>query len=100
MLAPARVEGIQTMRWQQGGRDHRIPAVFHAAWQSPDGRRAVALANWTSEAQSVAVVDERLGARVEMRTSAQTLELRVVQADRGVLTLSLPPLSCALVTSA
>ncbi len=94
MLAPAKVEGIQTMRWQHGGRDHRIPAVFHAAWQSPDGRRAVALANWTAEPQQVTLVDERLGARVDVHTAAQAVEWRSVEVDQGVLRLVLPPLSC------
>ncbi|MBI2503445.1 MAG: hypothetical protein HYW07_09490, partial [Candidatus Latescibacteria bacterium] len=44
MLAPATVNGIQTLRWQHGGHDHQLPALFHAAWQAPDGRFGLVLA--------------------------------------------------------
>ena len=54
MMHPAQVEGIPTMRWQHGGRDHQIPAVFHSAWRAPDGRMGVVLANWTTDTQRCA----------------------------------------------
>ena len=38
MLRPARVNGILMIEWKSNGRNHRIPAVFHSAWQAPDGR--------------------------------------------------------------
>ena len=42
MMQPAQVGEVRTMRWQHDGKDHQIPAVFHAAWQAPDGRLGLA----------------------------------------------------------
>src|SRR6185436_3831780 len=61
MQRPAALEGVRTMNWQFERRDHHVPAVFHAAWQAPDGRLGLALANWTAEAQTLTVNDPRLG---------------------------------------
>jgi hypothetical protein len=88
------------MRWQHGGRDHHIPAVFHAAWQAPGGRFAVALANWTSEPQSVTVRDSRLGSQVVLAISAQAVETRALPAQAGCVQVVLPALCCALVEGA
>ncbi len=62
MLRPAALEGIPTIEWTQANA-HRIPAVFHSAWQAPDGRVGVVLANWTSQDQAVSVTDPRLADR-------------------------------------
>ena len=53
MLGPASAAGIQTVRWQHGGHDHQLPALFHAAWQAPDNRFGLVLANWTTQEQEV-----------------------------------------------
>ena len=99
MMPPARVEGIRTIRWQRGGTDHQIPAVFHEAWQEPDGRLGLVLANWTEEAQEITIVDSRLGDEVRVCISAQEAsDVRQSVAEDG-LQVFLPPLSCALVES-
>ena len=99
MLPPAQVEGIATIRWQHGGRDHQIPSVFHAAWQAPDGRFALALANWTDEWQDVSLDEPRLGATPTLYCVAPAPHtVRRTRAGGG-WELSLPPLSCTLVES-
>jgi hypothetical protein len=100
MQAPAQVEGIVLQRWQWGGRDHAIPAVFHEAWQSPDGRHAVALANWTTRPQSVTICDSRLGARATAHIAAEQDTSQALIAADGVFAVTLPPLSCVLVETA
>ena len=100
MMRPAQVEGIRTMRWQHDGLDHQIPAVFHAAWQAPDGRFGLVLANWTTEPQDVAVSDDRLGAAVTQHVSARSLDAQTRQTSNGELSVTLPALSCVLLAAA
>jgi len=97
MEKPAVIEGIKTMRWQENGKDHQIPAVFHSAWTSPNGRFALALANWTNEAQDIELEDPRLGDAVTQIIAAEDPETRTRRAPSGRLTVTLPALSCALV---
>lgn len=66
MQRPVRIDGIPIQSWESQGRLNRIPAVFHAAWQAPDGRFGVALANWTSASQRISFADPRLGDRVRI----------------------------------
>jgi len=99
-MRPAQVEGIRTMRWQHDGLDHQIPAVFHAAWQAPDGRFGLVLANWTTEPQDVAVSDDRLGAAVTQHVSARSLDAQTRQTSNGELSVTLPALSCVLLAAA
>ena len=99
MMPPARVEGIRTMRWQRAGTDHQIPAVFHAAWQAPDGRLGLVLANWTEEAQETTIVDSRLGKEARVCISAEEASDAQYIVAGGGLEIVLPPLSCALVES-
>ena len=96
MLRPAAVGGIPTVRWTCGGQEHAIPAVFHAAWQAPDGHFAVALANWTSRPRRVKVADRRLGRALVLHTCGRTADTRRVRMARGGLTFSVPPLGMAL----
>ncbi len=96
MLAPAPIDGIRTVRWQEGGKDHQIPAVFHAAWQAPDGRIGLALANWTSEKQEVSIADPRLRGAVGEHISTGAIASRERTAAGDPLVVALPPLSCAL----
>jgi len=100
MLAPAQVEPIPIMQWQEGGRDHRIPAVFHAAWRAPDGRLGLALANWTNEPQTLTVSDARLGDKVQVYVAAPRVTSSLHAVVAGQLAISLPALSCLLVESA
>jgi len=95
MQRPARVRGIQTMKWENEGAVHEIPAVFHSAWQDPRGRFGIVLANWTKESQEVQIADSRLGRELTESISASAVTSRVRRMD-GEVSVSLPPLSCAL----
>jgi hypothetical protein len=94
MQRPAALEGVRTMRWQFERRDHQVPAVFHAAWQAPDGRLGLAFANWTTEPQTLTVVDSRLGERAVLHVAGPETTARAV--DAGRVAIALPALSCAL----
>jgi len=97
MMRPAAVTGIPTMRWQHGGRDHQIPAVFHSAWRAPDGRLGLVLANWTTEAQQMRARDARLSVPVRQYVSgAERICETEGASDSGEVIIELPALSCAL----
>jgi len=97
MLPPADVQDIKTVTWEQGSRVHRIPAVFHAAWQAPDGRFGLVLANWTRQRQKVTVLDTRLAGEATAHRSAKRLSRNALRAENGQMTVSVPPLGCVLV---
>ena len=97
MLAPAQVEGIATERWQEGGHDHQIPAVFHAAWRAPDGRLGVVLTNWTTAPQTVILRDPRLGERVVLHLAGERMTRLSHTVGVEGLTVTVPPLGSALV---
>jgi len=99
MLRPADVQNIKIIRWQEGNHEHQIPAVFHAAWKAPDGRKGIVLANWTTETQEVCVVDARLGDRVLASVSADILESEVLSSANGNFIIPLPKLSFILLES-
>jgi len=98
MQRPATVEGVETLQWEHGGRQHAVPAVAHAAWQAPDGRHGVVLANWTTQERIVRVRDERLkGApSIHICASGAVTESTAGKADGAQVTL--PALSFGLVT--
>ncbi|HCN08395.1 MAG TPA: hypothetical protein DIT01_10715 [Lentisphaeria bacterium] len=100
MMQPAQVGEVRTMRWQHDGKDHQIPAVFHAAWQAPDGRLGLVLANWTTETQEITVSDSRLGPTVTQHGSAPSLDSQTCQTSSGELSVTLPALSCTLLDTA
>jgi hypothetical protein len=100
MLKPSQVEGIKTVHWEDGREVHDIPAVFHSAWQSPNGRFAIVLANWTGETQAVSVADQRLGTQVTESTSAEQVKTVSRKVAETRLSVSLPPLGCALIEQA
>ncbi|MFQ6040302.1 MAG: DUF6259 domain-containing protein, partial [Candidatus Poribacteria bacterium] len=96
MLRPADVQNIKMIHWQEGDDEHRIPAVFHSAWQAPDGRVGIVLANWTTEVQEVCVVDERLGDKVLASVSAEGMETKALSSTNGNFMITLPELSFIL----
>jgi hypothetical protein len=100
MLKPSQVDGIKTVHWETGRDVHDIPAIFHSAWQSPTGRFAIVLANWTGETQVVSLTDQRLGTLVAESTAAGQVKTvsRMVNGTR--FSLALPALSCTLIESA
>lgn len=100
MLKPAEVTGIPILEWSGGGRANSIPAVFHSAWQAPDGRIGVVLANWTAQEQTVSVRDTRLegfAGRVVVHTSGARMAQARPAYSVGGVAVTLPPLSCAMV---
>ena len=101
MLRDAEVEGIRTIAWEQNSRMHRIPAVFHAAWQAPDGRTGVVLSNWTGRPQKISLRDDRLGRRPVAHYSGRRLTSQTFMKARTGTTLEIivPPLGCALIHS-
>ena len=99
MQKPAAVRGVRTVRWSFGGKRHALPAVFHAAWQGPDCRHAVVLANWTTEAQTVRVLDPRLGEELTEHTQARGAKRRKRAAPHGKVEVNVPPLAMVLLES-
>ena len=97
MESPADVAGVRAVTWIDGGSQHRIPAVFHAAWRSPDRRFGVVLANWTKDEQPVSVADSRLGGECLETIASKSTASRTRRVERGKLAITLPPMSCALV---
>src|SRR5260370_36450898 len=83
LLRPIAVEGIRPVTWMCQGRVSTMPAVVHAHWQAPDGRTAVALANWSAEAQTIAVMGEaaRAGANLHLRGERRD-DVRLAPAPR------------------
>lgn len=101
MLRPAGVEGIRTIEWEWKARIHRIPAVFHAAWQAPDGRAGVVLANWTVKPQKVQVADARLSKSFVIHTSGRRLQRKKmsVARTRAAFPVTIPALGSVLIES-
>jgi hypothetical protein len=96
MLRPAKVSGLKAVRWAYEEKRHAIPAVFHAAWQAPDGRFGLVLANWTGQAQKVRVADTRLGDAVVEHTVAKATKQRKRRAERGKIEVTVAPLAMVL----
>ena len=97
MLPPAAVTA-QMIEWRQDRTLNSVPAVFHAAWQSPDGTFAVVLANWTQQPQSVTVTDVRLqAARVRVQLAAPAISSIEAMPNGESITIEIPPLGCALI---
>ena len=61
MQPPAQIDGIESLHWEFGGFCNEAPAVFHSAWEAPEGDYAVVLANWTGAPREVTVSAPRLG---------------------------------------
>ena len=97
MLRPAVVQGISMIKWRDKDKDHSIPAVFHSAWQAPDGRIGVILANWTNDVQEVTIKDERLGDKA--LAFADTMNSKELASIDGKFTVALPGLSFVLLES-
>jgi hypothetical protein len=98
----AQVEGIDTVRWEEEGRGHEIPSLFHDAWSDPEGRPAVVLANWTTEALSVRVKDPRLGphCRLHVAAGATVSSATLAAGTNGSLLVTMPGLACGIIEQA
>jgi len=71
--------------------------VFHATWQAPDSRVGVVLANWTGQEQAITVADPHLDGSLMVHVSGRELKSHSVPDPAGGSSITLPPLSCALV---
>ena len=96
MARPAHAE-TELLNWEHDGRSYEVPAVAHAAWQAPDGRFGIVLANWTTQTQTVNIADQRLGAQASFHVYGPTEEHEGRRIADGQLMVSLPALSCGLV---
>lgn len=92
--------GVKVLHLTGGGRAHDVPAVFHQCWCAPDGRYAVALANWTPGVQSVKVRAVHLGRAATLHLSAKELSSRPMTPRVGHYALRLPPHSIAILEQA
>lgn len=97
MQRPAQVKDVDQVTWEWNGRRYEVPAVAHAAWQAPDGRFGVVLANWTTEPRGVTVCDGRLGGNVTVHVCGQAMETLTAALGEDGVCVPLPPLSCGLV---
>ncbi len=102
MLRPAVLQDVEIITWENNDAIHRIPAIFHAAWQSPDGRFAIVLANWTDKAKTARLSDARLGRFFTEHASGKTLSSRRHKCRHAGtrLNITVPPLGCTLLESA
>jgi hypothetical protein len=101
MLRPLPVTGIPTKSWSLDGEANAVPAVEHASWQARDDRIAVALANWTDDAQVATIDLSTLEERKATRylSTDGLIEEAPVMAGQPV-ELLLPPHACALLVVA
>ncbi len=96
MQKPGAIEGVVTVKWTLEGKRHAVPSVFHTAWVAPDGRFAVALANWTSRARRVRVRDPRLAQGATEYVVARAASKKARRVAKGYLGVSVPPLAMVL----
>ncbi|MCL2814141.1 MAG: DUF6259 domain-containing protein [Oscillospiraceae bacterium] len=99
MERPAKVEAIERVTWNFGGRAHNYAAVFHSAWQSQNGGHAVILANWTKEERRVTVRDGRFDVFKKLKLTAcgkETAETLIENKPEGI-EIQVPPLGCVIV---
>lgn len=92
MQRPAEVE-CEVCEWEFSAKAHAVPAVAHCAWQAPDGRHGIALANWTTEPRTVTISDPRLGSSPVLHICGRKDQAHAFESK----TLVLPPLCCGMV---
>ncbi len=101
MLRPVEVTRLEMIEWTYNRQIHRIPAIFHAAWQAPGGAAGVVLANWTAENQTICFIrppGQLSSSDLTLHISAgELISSRISFDDLDEITIVLPPLSCALV---
>jgi hypothetical protein len=91
------VSGVDILKWTVAGRQYVVPAVAHAAWQAPDGRYGVVLANWTTKDRTVAVAAPRLGRSPMLHVCGAKLESSAAEPRQDGWRVTVPPLGCALI---
>ncbi len=100
MLRPANIAGIPHESWEYNGKTHQIPVVFHSAWQAPDGRKGIIMANWTAKNQEVYINQEDLTQKgnpeAYLTISAKSLSTELLTREGNKFSFTLPDQSCAL----
>lgn len=96
MQKPSDIWGIKIINWQENNRVHNIPAVLHAAWTTQDGRFGIAVANWTGQAQNIAVNDVRLGSSVRVSVATDKIRSFIKESGAAEFELNMPPLCCMI----
>jgi hypothetical protein len=91
---------VETVTWDFEGRRHAVPAVAHAAWQTPDGRRAIVLANWSTTEQPLVIGEPGVRGPCVLHTWARQYTVSRQAAGDVELRATLLPLSCALLIEA
>ncbi len=99
MQHPAKLSGVDLVRWKIGDRPYAVPAVAHAAWQAPDGRFGVVLTNWTKEDRSVAVAAPRLGRSPTLHVCGRKMESSTACVRQDGCHVTVPSLGCALIVN-
>jgi hypothetical protein len=100
MLRPANIADIPIEAWEYNGKHHKIPAVFHSAWQAPDGRKGFILANWTDRDQNIVIKDPVIydtGAQIRLMIFGKEKTIETLDSTLSQVEIQLPPLSCAVV---
>ena len=92
MERSASVRGIKPVSWIFEGRRHRLPSIFHRTWRAPDGRLALAVANWTAQTRQVTVDDVRFDDDGAVSWSDGVIH--ETRADGRAI--ELPPFACAM----
>lgn len=93
LLRPVAIRDIEEVEWVCEQHVTKLASVLHARWQAPDGRTALALANWTTEERQVRI---DLPPTASVYLAGHTLDSYPIPAA-GEHTLKLAPLSAALV---
>ncbi|MCX7598441.1 MAG: DUF6259 domain-containing protein [Armatimonadetes bacterium] len=99
MMRPAKVDGIDRIEWEYAGRRRQVDAVFHAAWQAPDGRVGIVFANWTKEDRKVSFSDRRLAEKTTVHTCGREMSAETVSTAQP-LTVTVPGLGVVVVEGA
>ena len=95
MQRPPIVSEVSRLTWKdRRGKEHSYDAIFYSAWNTPDDKYGIVLANWTSEAQTCVVDSEKVSEGI-LYTYANGKTVNQVGKD-GTVTITLPPNSCAL----
>ncbi len=102
MLRPAEITGIKTLEWEWNGRKNAVPAIFHSAWQAPDGRIGIVLVNWTASDRRVTMHDDRLNPKKGKGPWITTLYAdrppikKSLSQQEGSFRINLPAHGCVL----
>jgi hypothetical protein len=88
---------VEQVQWLCEGRVETFPSVLHACWAAPDGRTALALANWTQDERSTMLERPPAGRTVRWHLLERDAPDSELLEETTGTEFVLPPLSVALV---